>query len=186
MAKIEPLTFDTEDYIESEFHDVVTYALGELWKLGWFDLTDETWDFPKYNDEQHKRVCGKILNHYYMRNIGVLPLAQWKREFLRTLNEIMPKYIILYKKIDEKPDMFNASDEYYKSRNVMSDFPQTQLSGNQDYASIGNDKQYERVHDGSILELSTLLKSYEDIDLQIVNELDPLFSCLVTVNINNW
>lgn len=177
---------DYDDVIESEFHDVVTFALGELYKDGWFDLTDPSWRFPKYSDEQHERLCGKILDHYYMRNIGVLPLAAWKREFLRKLNEIMPKYIILYKKVDERPDSFNATDEYYKSRNVFSDFPQTQLSGNEDYASNGTDHQYERIHDGTILDLSERLKMYDDIDLQIVDELEPLFSCLLTVNINAW
>lgn len=177
---------DYDSVIESEFHDVVTLALGELYKEGWFDLTNPTWDFPKYNDTQHKRLCDKILNHYYMRNIGVLPLSAWKREFLRKLSEIMPKYIVLYRKIDENPDNFNARDEYYKSRNVVSDFPQTQLSGNEDYASTGVDHQYERIHDGTILELSKLLSEYDDVDLQIVDELESLFSCLFTVNMNNW
>lgn len=177
---------DYDDVIESEFHDVVTLALGELWHDGWFDLTDPSWDFPKYSDEQHERLCKKILDHYYMRNIGVLPLAAWKREFLRKLNEIMPKYIVLYKKIDTSPDSYNATDEYYKSRNIVSDFPQTQLSGEEDYASTGVDHQYERLHDGSIIDLSTKLNAYDDVDLQIVNELESLFSCLFTVNINNW
>lgn len=177
---------DYSTFYEPEFHDINTLCLGELWKDGWFDLTDPTWDFPKYNDEQHKRLCDKILNHYYMRDIGVLPLMQWKREFLRKLNEIMPKYIILYKKIDENPGNYNATDEYYKSRNVFSDYPQTQLSGNEDYATSGTDHQYERIHDGTILDLSSKLEAYSDVDLQIVNELEPLFSCLMTLNINAW
>lgn len=184
MDKLTPPDYDS--VIESEFHDVVTFALGELWKDGWFDLTDESWAFPKYTDEQHERLCKKILNHYYMRNIGILPLAQWKREFLRKMDEIMPKYIILYKKIDENPDSWNASDEYYKSRNVFSDFPQTRLGDNQDYASTGNDAQYERLRDGSILELSDKLQAYNDVDLQIINELESLFSCLFTINLNAW
>ena len=177
---------DYDSLYESEFHSVNTLALGQLWKDGWFDLNDPSWDFPKYSTEQHERLCDKILDHYYMRDIGVLPLAQWKREFLRKMNEIMPKYIILYAKIAECPDNFNATDEYYKSRNVFSDFPQTQLSGNEDYASNGNDHQYERIRDGTILELSDALKAYEDVDTQIVNELEPLFSCLLTLNINAW
>lgn len=184
MERIEPL--DLEGIIESEFRDVVTLALGELYEDGWFDLSDSSWDFPKYSDEQHERLCGKILDHYYMRCIGVLPLGQWKREFLRKLNEIMPKYIVLYKYIDENPDSWNSTDEYYKGRNITSDFPQTRLAGNQDYASTGLDTEYERLKAGSILELAELLKSYDDVDLQIVNELECLFSCLMTVNMNVW
>ena len=184
MGNLTPPDYDS--VIESEFHNVVTFSLGELWKDGWFNLEDETWDFPKYNDEQHKRLCGKILDHYYMRNIGVLPLAAWKREFLRKLNEIMPKYIILYKKLDTSPESFNASDEYYKSRNILSDFPQTRLADNQDYASSGSDAQYERMREGSILDLYEKLQGYDDVDMLIIDELESLFSCLFTVNLNAW
>ena len=184
MGNLTPPDYDS--VIESEFHNVVTFSLGELWKDGWFDLEDETWDFPKYSDEQHKRLCGKILDHYYMRNIGVLPLAAWKREFLRKLNEIMPKYIILYKKLDTSPESFNASDEYYKSRNILSDFPQTRLADNQDYASSGSDAQYERMREGSILDLYEKLQGYDDVDMLIIDELESLFSCLFTVNLNAW
>ena len=84
---------DYDSVYEPEFHSVNTLALGQLYRDGWFDLTDPSWDFPKFNNEQHERLCGKILDHYYMREIGVLPLAQWKREFLRKLNEIMPKWV---------------------------------------------------------------------------------------------
>lgn len=177
---------DYDSVIEPEWHSVINFSLGELYADGWFDLANESWDFPKYTDEQHKRLCDKILNHYYSRDIGILPLAAWKREFLRKMNEVMPKYIILYKKIDEQNGNYNATDEYYKSRNVVSDFPQTQLSGNEDYASTGVDHQYERIHEGTVLDLAEKLKTYEDVDLQIVNELDSLFSCLFTVNMNAW
>lgn len=173
------------DY-EDEFHSPLTISLGELAEGGWFDLSSPEWDFPKYSDEQHKRLCDKILNHYYDRDIGILPPLAWKRRFLGKLNEIMPKYIPMYRKLDTSPEMLNATDEYYKSRNVFSDFPQTQLSGNQDYATTGTDHQYERVHDGTIIDLAERLRQYDDVDLMIVNELEPLFSCLFTVNINAW
>lgn len=184
MGNLTPPDYDS--VIESEFHNVVTFSLGELWKDGWFNLSEDSWDFPKYNDEQHARLCNKILDHYYMRNVGVLPLAAWKREFLRKMNEIMPKYIILYKKLDTAPDSFNASDEYYKSRNILSDFPQTRLADNQDYASSGSDAQYERMREGSILDLSEKLQDYDDVDLQIIDEIECLFSCLFTINMNAW
>lgn len=177
---------DWDSFEESEFHDVTTLALGELWKDGWFDLSDESWDFPKYSQEQHDRLCRKILNHFYMRNIGVLPLGAWKREFLRTLDEVMPKYIPLYKQLDGNGGALNTSDEYYKGRNVSSDYPQTRLAGNEDYASMGVDKQYERLHEGSVMDTAEKIHSYDDVDLMVIKDLDPLFSCLVTVNINAW
>ena len=92
----------------------------------------------------------------------------------------------LYAKLDERGGDLNSTDEYYKGRVVSSDYPQTQLAGNEDYASAGQDRQYERVHDGTVLDMSERLRGYDDVDLQIINDLDPLFSCLLTVNINNW
>lgn len=89
MAIIEPIDFDS--VYEPEFHSVSNLCLGELYRDGWFDLTEQSWDFPKFSEEQHARLCKKILNHYYMRDIGILPLGAWKREFLRKLDEIMPK-----------------------------------------------------------------------------------------------
>jgi hypothetical protein len=77
--------------------------------------------------------------------------------------------------------------EYYKSRNVFSDFPQTSLVGDsQDYASTGNDVEYERIKQMDPLELEDRIKNYNDVDLAIINEIEPLFSCLFTVNINGF
>lgn len=165
---------------------VTSVTLGELYEDGWFDLTKSSWSFPQYSDEQHKRLCSKILNHFYTREIGVMPPGLWKREFLRKLDEIMPKYIYLYKKLDSGLDSLNAKDEFYKSRNIVSDFPQTMLSGNEDYASMGTDHEYERINDGTIFEYADNIASYNDVDLLIINELETMFSCLYTVSINAW
>lgn len=186
MEKIKKIDFDNLCNNTSEFHEGVTITIGELYREGWFDLTSSEWDFTRYNDTQHKRLCSKILNHYWDYAVGIMPLSNFKRKFVNTLNEIMPKYIVLYKKIDANDDLFNASSEYYKARNINSDYPQTPLGDNQDYASNGNDRQYEKINDGSILELNEKLKQYDDVDLQIIKELEFLFSALVTIHINSW
>lgn len=185
MGLIEDAYAYTEDENEDWF-DAVSISLGELVECGFVDFSHESWSFPKYSDEQHDRLCRKIVNHYYDRSICVVPPGRWKREFLRTMDEIMPKYVVLYSKVEKNPDLMNATDEYYKSRNIVSDFPQTQLSGNQDYASMGTDHEYERVRDGTILDLAERLKTYDDVDLSIINDIETLFSCLMTVSINAW
>lgn len=179
--------FDYEDACNHpDFHSVVSIQLCELIEEGWFDLTKPDWDFgPKYSDEQHKQLCKKITDHFFMREIAIIPPGLWKREFLRRMNEIMPKYIPLYRLLAEEPEAFGASSEYYKSRNIYSDFPQTQLNGNNgDYASSGNDMEFQRVRQMDILELAERLKEYKDVDLMIIEEVEPLFSCLYTVNVN--
>ena len=101
------------------------------------------------------------------------------------MNEIMPKYMYLYKVLDESPSLLSADSEYYKSRNIYSDFPQTQLNGeNGDYASSGNDLQFERIKQMNIMDLVERLKNYRDVDLMIIDEIEPLFSCLFTINVN--
>ena len=170
-----------------DYHAVVSIQLCELANAGFFDLTRSDWDFgPKFSLEQHTRLCEKITAHYWFREIGLTPPGIWKHEFLRKMNEIMPKYMDWYKTIDDGV-MLGTEGEYYKSRNVFSDFPQTSLQGNsQDYASTGNDVEYERIKQLDPMELGDRLNRYNDVDLAIINEIEPLFSCLFTVNINGY
>lgn len=171
-----------------DFHAVNTIQLCELIDRGFFDLSRDDWDFnPKYSEEQHQLLCSKITEHFYYREISITPPGIWKREFLRTLNEIMPKYMNLYRLLDKYPQLIGSESEYYKARNIFSDFPQTQLSGlNSDYASNGNDTEYERIKQLDILELVKRLQSYKDVDALIIDELEPLFSCLLTIDVNGF
>lgn len=170
-----------------DYHSVVTIQLCELANAGFFDLTREDWDFnPKYSAEQHAQLCKKITEHYWLREIALIPPGIWKREFLRKMNEIMPKYMDWYKTLDDG-SLLGTESEYYKSRNIFSDFPQTSLQGeSQDYASTGNDVEYERIKQLDPLALADRISNYNDVDLAIINEIEPLFSCLLTVNINGF
>ena len=170
-----------------DYHAVVTIQICELAEWGFFNLKREDWDFgPKHSPEQHAQLCQKITDHFWFREIALVPPGVWKHEFLRKLNEIMPKYMQWYKNIDDGVQI-GTEGEYYKSRNIFSDFPQTSLAGdNQDYASTGNDVEYERIKQIDPLELAERLQSYNDVDLAIINELEPLFSCLFTVNVNGF
>ena len=176
------------DYVEEpDYHAVITIQLCELANDGFFDLSRSDWDFgPKYSPEQHSRLCDKITKHYWYREIAIIPPGIWKHEFLRKLNEIMPKYMYWYSVLDSGVQLGNES-EYYKSRNIFSDFPQTALAGdNQDYASTGNDLEYERIRQLDPIELGERLRSYDDVDAAIIREIESLFSCLFTVSVNGW
>lgn len=184
FPSVEPYDFSSECN-RDDFNGVISITLGELYEEGFIDWTDGTWNFPKYSDEQDERLKEKIIDHYYYREISLVPPGIWKHEFLRTMREIMPKYLYLYRVIENNPDLIGASSEYYKSRNIYSDFPQTQLRGeNQDYASAGNDMEFERIRQADIMDIAERLKSYEDVDMMIVQELEPLFSVLLTMNLN--
>ena len=127
------------------------------------------------------------MDHYWFREISLVPPGVWMHEFVRRMREIMPKYIPMYKLMAESPELYGGSSEWYKGRDVFSDFPQTQLSGeNQDYASSGNDREFQRIRQGDVIDTAKRLTDYNDVDLMIVDDMSPLFSCLFTVNTNSF
>ena len=167
------------------YKDPSSVQIGELSEVGWFDLSDKTiWHWPAYTQEQDNILREKITNHFWNRSLGILPPGLWRRQFIEKMNEIMPKYILMYKALDEAGNIPGHESEWYKSRNIFSDFPQTQLSGNSDYASTGNDTEYERVRQADILETMERLKDYQNVDELILRELEQMFSCLASVSIN--
>lgn len=168
-----------------EFHSPDSVTWGELVQAGFIDMSDrDTWAWPKFSDEQDIRLRNKISNRFWDRSIGILPPGLWRRQFIEKMCEIMPKYLRLYQALEESPELLGASSEYYKSRNIFSDFPQTQLSGNSDYASTGNDTQWERIRQLDIADMADRLKTYRDVDVLVMEEMEELFSCLASVAVN--
>jgi hypothetical protein len=101
----------------------------------------------------------------------------------------MPKFMQLYAMLDPESDYYQPlgqEGEYYKSRNIFSDFPQTKLAGNEDYASTGNDTEYQRIKQMDILELAERVRNYYDVNSLICSCISDLFSQLHTVSINAW
>lgn len=179
-------SFDVpEPCIGDEWYSAVTISLGELYESGWYDPSDESWKWDYYSEEQYTRVCNKIVNRYYYREIGIIPPGAWKVAYLRVLNEIMPKYKRLYSLLDTDPDIMQVTDEYEKSRNIFSDFPATQLSGNADYTSTGTDIERERVTQGDFAQrYDDYANTFRDVDVLILDDIDFLFTSLITVNTN--
>lgn len=54
-------------------------------------------DFPLFDDNYRSILCGKILLHYYTREIAFETVALWKLKLDTMLNDIMPYYNQLYK-----------------------------------------------------------------------------------------
>ena len=178
------------DYIysdyEPDYHAVYTVQLCELINANLIDFSLSEWDFDYYDEEQRNRLWKKFENRYYFREIGVLPYKRWKMEIIRKLNEIMPKYKPAYKALDDGQNILQTYGEYGKSRNVYSDFPQTLLGGNQDYASNATDRQHEEIYTGNWVDQIAKLKTYDDIDVMILNELETFFYSMFTSNLNGY
>lgn len=174
------------EYINPEYHAVFSIQLCELINDGWIDFSSEDWDFDYYNEEQRNRFWKKFTRRFYWREIGITPPGQWKWEVLRKLDEIMPKYKPIYQMLDEGQNIFQHYGEYGKSRNIFSEFPQTQLGGNEDYASNGTDREHEEIYLGDWIDQLAKIKNYNDVDVMILNEMETMFSCMFTVNINGY
>lgn len=174
--------------IVESFNSVSSITLGELREAGAFAYeTDEHlfWDY--YDPEQYERVCKKVLARFKYRDIGVIPYAKWRDSYVRKMNEIMPKYKPLYAELEEGASILQVEDRYGKHKNVYSSFPQTPLSDNQDYADSMNIDEHEDILNGDWIEKANeIRKGYDDIDVMILDELETLFSCLFSVNMNGF
>lgn len=170
-----------------DYHSVITIQLIELINDGVIDFASDYWDFDFYDKEQRDRLYQKVVGRFGYREIGILPIRKWHDRFIATLNEIMPKYKPLYKALEDGYTPLQDGSEYGKSRSIFSDFPQTMLGDNEDYASNGTDREYETIRQGNFIDTAeNIANRYNDVDVLILNDLDKLFSSLFTVNINGW
>lgn len=182
-----PRYFPEDDSLYEDWHAVATVTLAELADSRIVDLNDGTWSWPKYSDAQDRRLRERILAHFWNREICMTPVGRWKREFLRVMREIMPKYVPLYRIIAEEPERFGASSSYNKSRMINSDYPQAQLSGRTgDYASTGMDNEGQRVQADDIMDVMRKVREYDDVDAAICEELETLFSPFFTTSIGYY
>ena len=178
--------FEFENDFLPDYHAVYQIQLCELINDGIIDFSSEEWDFDSYNKEQRNRLWQKFEKRFYWREIGIQPYKRWKWELLRKLNEIMPKYKPAYKALDDGVNIMQTYSEYGKSRNMFSEFPQTMLSGNQDYVTNGTDRQHEEIYLGDWMSQVEKLKTYDDIDICILKELETMFSVFYSVSINGY
>ena len=156
-----------------ERYDYMTITLGEWYEMGFYDPSDDSWRFDAYDDEQYERLCEKFLDRYYYREVSIPLPARWKRAYLRKLNEIMPKYKLLYARVEQGVNPLQESREREKSRDIFSDFPETMLSGNSDYASTGNDRESDMLREGNAAVLLTqFAREWQDVDALILDELE--------------
>ena len=181
--------FDFPEVNTDERYDYMTITLGEWHELGYYrPLEDASWRFDAYSDEQYTRLCTKLLNRFYDREVSNTVPSRWKRAYLRKLNEIMPKYKLLYARVEQGLNPLQESRDREKSRDIFSDFPETMLSGNSDYASTGSDREADVLREGNAAKLLTqFAREWEDVDALILNELEhTLFTGIMTPTVPLW
>lgn len=173
-----------------EWHSTYTIQLGELVASGVFDWSkpELDWSDAAYNRAQYDRVCAYFLERFKFYEISIVPFYEWANFLKRKLvYELMPKYRLAYAKVDDDFNPFALEDEYYKGRKIESDYPQTLLSSNSDYATIGNDEEWERIRSGNDVDmLDNYFTKFKAIDKMLLDELETLFICVYSTHVNGW
>lgn len=177
-------TFDTSE--PNEYHDVTTVTLRELMDCD--IVTRELFEDSRIawlDDTIRDRVWDKFVMRFEWKEIGILPILKWMHRLIGKLAEIMPKYNPMYEAIAKGQSYLVDGDEWHKGRDIHSEFPQTALGGSDvDYASYGTDTEHETLHYRDMLEYAGMIQRYNDVDALILNELEPLFMCLMSQNVN--
>jgi hypothetical protein len=186
-------------------------------------------EYPLFDEEYRDTLNKKIIAHYWNREIGQETISMFTFAMVRKMNEIMPYYNQLYQTLALTIDPFitfrqtttsetsgdstskandtsaamNVATTDSKARAVGSDTPQTQLSGDEDYATSIQDSTSRSDTDGnsettSVSEQnasqtgmmtstaegfsgsrSALLMAYREtflnVDMSVIEELDELF-----------
>lgn len=183
MNPYEPVT------MPSQWYDVASIRWGEVLdgNLDGFGTLEE-WPLEWYSDEQRERFIRKFNDRYMWREVSIYPLGEWRQQFIRLFNELAPKYALLYKAVED-PDFDPTLTEqvHHKQRDIGSDFPQTMLGANADYASRGNDMEYlHNVRGDIVAKLQSIASGYKDVDVMYLDELGVMFSNLVSVSYNGF
>lgn len=171
-----------------EWNAVYTVSIGELQAAGVFDWTNPLldWSSAAYDEEQYERVCNYFIERFYYREISIEPFEEWARTLKRKLvYELMPKYKPLYERANEGFSPLAYEDEYYKSRVVSSEYPETILSGNSDYLTDARDEEYERIKEGNLVDaMENYRERFRSVDQSLLDELESMFISMYTTNIN--
>lgn len=171
-----------------EYHDALTITLMELIDSGVLTREGKRWQgWDAYSDEQRARMWDKMRGRFDYREIGVLPVRRFLDRLFARMNEVMPKLKPLYEAVDQGASLLTERDEWHKSRDVFSSFPQTALGGsNEDYASSGTDREYETLRNYGLLDAQEKLDRYNDVDVMLLNAMEPVFSALHSTTVAFW
>lgn len=180
---------ELNDYTgENIWNAIYTIQLGELIEHDIFNWKNDelNWKAAAFDDAQYKRVCEYFIERFRYREISIEPYLEWalmlKRKFIY---ELMPKYKPLYERVAEGVNPLQDSDEYFKRRTIGSEYPETLLSGNADYASDGEDEEWERLKEGNFAEsMDTYVALYRGVDEMLLDEVENMFIGLYTMNSN--
>lgn len=121
---------------------VYTVQLGELIDKGVFDWSLDIldWSGAAYSTEQYNRVCAYFIERFRFREISIEPFYEWATMLHRKLvYELMPKYRIMYKFLD---DDFDIARSFYEKHTEHTNLDSA-TTGNQ-YGTTNDTANYSK------------------------------------------
>lgn len=170
-----------------DWHSGYSIQLGELIEAGWLDWGEESWNWANwaYDNATYTRLTTAFNERFFDQEICITPPGIWKRKLLYKIKyELCPKYNAWYEQKARGINPFSDKDEYGKSRRIESEFPETMLSQNSDYASSGTDEEYEHVTVSNYIDTAMKFSEYREIDQMFLDELQTMFSSIWSVSVN--
>lgn len=178
---------------EPDYHAVYSVQVCELVNDGFDVFGDEGWDevdWPSDDDQEswlsktRERLEGKLLRKFWFAEIDPRVPGIWRYDLTTKMQLVMPKYKQVYVAIANGLTPLAERDTYEKNRRVYSDYPAAQLDNQtRDYASTADDYESERVELGNVVEQMEGLRTYNDVDAAVLNELECCFCQVLTATI---
>lgn len=161
-----------------------------VWQRGTGDNAPKPWDsfyldaLPMFDDAYRPVILSHILDRYSTRRISYDTPDQFGLAVRRWMNlQLGPQSVLnrryLSTAVELPLDTQNA-ETADKARDATSDFPQTALSGNVDYASTATDRVGDTLYTGrlgkSVAELLELQRAaFLNVDEELLQAMDSLF-----------
>lgn len=137
-------------------NSLVTITIKDLCEAG-FQLFDQSRKYPIWAESHRAELEDKIIEHYYMRQIGFETPGRFKFELNKKMREIMPYYIELFKTTQfnynpiENYNMKEGSTDVStgsesgtgKSTSRVSDTPQGSIENIDKYMSSAQKEDHE-------------------------------------------
>ena len=121
-------------------------------------------DYPIYNEEHRETLNNMIINHYLMSEIGQETPELFRIYLNNTMNEIMPRYNLMYK----------ALDEYYEQQSLLGNIDLTTtetISGTNNQTNSGTDTVKNYINQSGkdiVMDTPQGELALQDIDAQTV------------------
>ncbi len=131
---------------------------------------------PMFDVAYRPVLLSSILDRYRTRRLGYNTPGEWRLAFRRWCNLNMPIFNQRYAStaVNMPLDDIAATNH---TLDVGSDFPQSQISGDADYATAAND--HKAADNGRRRSIASLLMeqrtAYLNVDAEVVEAMEPLF-----------